>query len=264
MIINKLLKKKPAKEKKEVCVVAGYLGQVGSAIYEILKESKKFEVFGYDIKKKEKSKITSSDFLHICIPFKEQDKFIKEVEKLVKEFKPKRIIIHSSVLPLTTKGIFQKLKLKIPVCYSPIRGQHDSLKRDILAYQKYFSCLPVEESDIFSEHFIKMGLKPVGYNKNPSELELVKLLDVCQYSILIGWAQEAERILRKFGFKYDSLLRDFQAEHLDFYPDKRADIFPGVAGGNCVTQDAELVQQIFDSDFIKAFLKSNELKKKEL
>lgn len=272
--------KKKKDSKKEVVVVAGYLGQVGSAIYNILKESKKFEVYGFDTHDKNEFTPLSADFLHICIPFRTQDKFIKEVRQLEKKFRPKRIIIHSSVIPGTTQKIFNSLNrlflgptpkddkknptLKTPVCYSPIRGQHDSLKQDILAYEKYFSPLPYTASETFCNHFAKMGLKVVGYNKPPAELELVKLLDVCQYGILIGWAQEAERILKSFGFKYDSVLRDFQAEHQNYYPDKRADIFPGVAGGNCVVEDAILVLEVFKSNMLKEFLISNKIKKKEI
>jgi len=248
------------KEKEMVrCVVAGFLGEVGSAIYSILKDAG-YEVYGVDLKKKESFRGKKINFLHICIPFENSQKFINEVKKLVREVDPERIIIHSSVLPGTSKKIHSITNL--PVCYSPIRGQHDSLKQDILRYAKYISPLPKTDCDVFMDHLRNAKLKVIAYNRSPNELELVKILDTCQYLSLIAWAQEAERILRRFGFNYN-LLRDFGEEHVKFYPEKRANIFPGVAGGHCLVPNAKLILKIYNSPFLKLFLKSNEQKMKE-
>jgi len=242
------------------CAVAGFKGQVGSAIYRIIKEAR-MEVYGIE-KDFSETPLDRADFLHICIPFDKKKDFIRAVSKLVRKSNPRNIIIHSTVLPGITRAVW--LKTGLPTAYSPIRGQHDSLYRDIKRYIKYLSPLPSSSSDIFKSHLENLGLKVFSYNKAPEELELVKILDVCQYAISIGWAQEAERILRNFGFDFYHLYKDFQAEHVKFYPEKRADIFPGFAGGHCVRQNARLLDRIYKSDFIKAFLKSNSLKAKEL
>ena len=261
-MIKDLFKKKgKEKQYKGVCVVAGNLGEVGAAIQTLLIRGR-FQTFGIDKREKKKVKLPKEcDFLHITIPFVETKQFVGDVLKLIKKAKPKHIIIHSSVLPGTSLEIFEKAN--VPVCYSPVRGQHDNLFNDLKRYEKYFSPLPRESADTFQEHFVAMGLKPSGYIKSPEELELVKLLDVCQYGILIGWAQECQRALKNISADY-SLLQMFQAEHINFYPSKRADITPGFAGGHCVEQDAILVDKIFKSDMLKAFLESNKRKRDEL
>ena len=60
------------------------LGEVGLALYKLLKESKKFDVHGFDVNKKRMEKIGSSiiqkkniDVMHICYPCIEQEKFIQ-------------------------------------------------------------------------------------------------------------------------------------------------------------------------------------------
>ena len=262
----KLFGKKKGKEKlyKGICVIAGNKGQVGAAIQKLLIKGN-FKTYGIDQQEKKPAKIPKGeliDFLHICIPFKTKKQFYEDVRELIKKVKPLNVIIHSSVLPGTTAGLFENKK-GINFCYSPIRGQHDSLMEDIKRYEKYFSPLPKESADTFSNHLKDMGLKATGHIKAPEELEYVKLLDVCQFGILIGWAQEAQRALRTIPAGY-SLLEMFQEEHVKFYPEKRANITPGLAGGHCVVQDAELVLQVFKSDMLKAFLESNERKRKEL
>ncbi len=260
-MLNKLLKRREKENlKSETCAVAGFKGQVGSAICRIIKEAR-MEVYGIE-KDFSETPFERVDFLHICIPFDKKKDFLRAIAKLIRHSKPRRIILHSTVLPGITRSIWREFR--IPIAYSPIRGQHDSLYRDIKRYIKYLSPLPSSFSDDFKTHLENLGLKVFAYNKAPEELELVKILDVCQYAVSIGWAQEAERILRSFGFDFNSLYKDFQAEHVQFYPDKRADIFPGYAGGNCVRQNAKLLSRIYRSDFIKAFLKSNSLKAKEL
>ena len=264
MKIKNILKPKE-KQYKGTAVIAGNKGEVGSAIQKLLINGG-FKTYGIDKKDKKKvlpKKGETVDFLHICIPFKTQKQFDEDTTALIKKINPKNVIIHSSVLPGTTTELFEKSESSESICYSPIRGQHDSLINDIKRYEKYFSPLPRGSAETFSKHLQEMGLKASGHMKSPEELELVKLLDVCQYGILIGWAQECQRALKAIPAGY-SLLQQFQAEHVEFYPEKRADITPGLAGGHCVVQDAELVAKVFKSNMLKAFLASNKKKRDEL
>ena len=116
------------------------LGEIGKPIYQLL--SKKNLVVGYDLnsnlmdtKKFEKFKNEKAYFIHISIPF--SDNFVKSVIQLSKKFKPKAIIIHSTVSPYTTEKI-QK-KIDIPVIYSATRGIHKRMSKDLKRYSKFYA-----------------------------------------------------------------------------------------------------------------------------
>ena len=97
--------------KRSVLVIG--LGEIGRPLYEIFSESRKFNVYGYDI---DPSKSIdeyyelprSVDFLHLAIPF--SDKFIDVTMDYAKDFKPRLIFIHSTVAPGTTRKIYDKIK----------------------------------------------------------------------------------------------------------------------------------------------------------
>ena len=80
-------------------VVAG-LGEIGLPIFKLL--SKNSIVTGYDINEALMTKNTSKKYqnmttliLHICIPF--SNKFVTNVQKLVKKFDPEILILHSTI-----------------------------------------------------------------------------------------------------------------------------------------------------------------------
>ena len=86
---------------EESVLVVG-LGEIGRPLYDIFSESKRFNVYGYDI---DQSKSIDKydelpkpvDFLHIAIPF--SDKFIDIAINYVEDFRPKLIFIHSTIAP---------------------------------------------------------------------------------------------------------------------------------------------------------------------
>ena len=114
------------------------LGEIGSPIFKIIK--KVFPVTGFDTNKKlipkTKKEIDNLDvrFLHVCIPFGRE--FIQNVKKLVKQFEPEGIVIHSTISPNTTKKL--QADLDIPVVYSATRGVHRRMVKDLKSYVKFF------------------------------------------------------------------------------------------------------------------------------
>ena len=87
-------------------VVVG-LGEIGMPICKVL--SKNSVTIGYDLDKKlmnltkmKKYENYKTHILHICIPFTK--KFITNVKKLVKQFDPEILVIHSTISPSTTSN----------------------------------------------------------------------------------------------------------------------------------------------------------------
>jgi len=117
------------------------MGEVGSAMFKILARDG-VPLEGYDVEPKKCSKNSCNPddqifFLHICIPFKKFSKFSSSVKKSIQDFKPKAIVIHSTVAPRTTQKI--QSEVNIPVFYSPIRGVHARMIEDMKRYTKFYS-----------------------------------------------------------------------------------------------------------------------------
>ena len=120
-------------------IVVG-IGEIGKPILKLL--SKQSITIGFDLnpdlmdkRKFERYKDLQTSFLHIAIPV--TARFIDNVLKLEKKFKPECIIIHSTIKPGTTKQL--QRKLSIPVIYSATRGVHKRMVRDLKRYTKFFS-----------------------------------------------------------------------------------------------------------------------------
>jgi len=48
------------------------------------------------------------DIIHICIPFKNQEKFLKIVNLYATKYKPTLLIINSTVTPGTTQKVYEQ------------------------------------------------------------------------------------------------------------------------------------------------------------
>ena len=92
---------------KEKVLVIG-LGEVGRPLFELLKESGKFEVYGFDIDANKTREFGQTKFpesvnvMHICIPCINAEEFVESVAEYIDRFKPKLAIINSTVTPGTT------------------------------------------------------------------------------------------------------------------------------------------------------------------
>jgi len=248
---------------QKVAVIA--LGEVGSAIYEIIKDSGKYELYGYDVDpQKTKNKLEEIpegiDFMHIAVPFKDKKSFVGIVTKYFERLKPKYVIIHSSVAPGTTRMV-QK-NISVPVAYSPVRGKHPNLKRHILLWNKWVSVIPENSGEEIINHLKSLGLKVKVYDGKPETLELAKLLETVYRALLIAWWQEMHRIARHFGADI-ATVTEFIAEVNRVLKD-RPIYYPGFIGGHCLIPNTRILLSEYDSDFLKAILKSNELRAKEL
>lgn len=225
-------------------LIVGY-GQLGKALYKILSE--KYEVDWVD---KEKKKIDfEPEVLHICYPMINKEEFIKTTTDYQEKYKPKHVIIESTVLPGTTQGIFEITMSVKSITYSPCRGQHDSLYFDFTRYDKYIASLPPYVTEEIYKYYADCGLK-VRIVPRPEILELAKLLDVVSLGVYSAWALHEKNISNLFGVDFN-WVREFGKQTEQFYH-KRPDIYPpeGGFGGNCVFEDTLLLKKISDSGFL--------------
>jgi UDP-N-acetyl-D-mannosaminuronate dehydrogenase len=254
---------------KETVLVVG-LGEIGRTLLELLKEKDSFAVYGLDLDQTKMRAVRQDpstlpkevDTMHICFPCKDQDNFVATVVSYAKKFKPKLLIINSTVPPRTTKKIQRSCKCL--VAHSPARGVHKSaehMKWEMRRWTKYVGGADAKAAEVACKHFEKMGLK-VKTLKSCAETELAKLFETTYRAWMIACFQEMHRISRAFGADFDDtvdFLEDTHRVRLD-----RPIMFPGFIGGHCLIPNTELLLQSYDSEFLRLILKSNQKRKEEL
>lgn len=253
---------------KETVLVVG-LGEVGRPLFELLDESGKFIVFGFDTDKSKMQSLRQTtlpnkvDIIHICLPCSNKSKFVDIVTSYIRKFEPKLVIINSTVPPKTTIGIHEKCSNCL-VAHSPVRGVHKNpeyMKWELKRWTKYVGGANAKAADAARNHFEKLGLK-TKVLKSCTETELAKLFETTYRAWMIACFQEMHRISNQVG-------ADF-ADVVDFIEDThriRSDrpvMFPDVIGGHCLIPNVELLLESYDSKLLRLILDSNEKRKEEV
>ncbi|MEO6924536.1 MAG: hypothetical protein ABI142_11980 [Bryocella sp.] len=229
----------------EVVIVVG-LGEVGKPLYNIL--ARAYDTVGVDVEPVEITQPCS--VMHLCIPFQLKD-FIGVCAEYVARHQPRYVVLNSTVSPGTTEALEQRVG--VPVAYSPIRGKHVKMEADMLKYKKFVGADDPAVTDAITAHFEGAGLKSGRFPSSRAG-ELAKLLETTWLGVLVGWAQEAERIAGLYGASYEDV--NSYIEEIDFLPH----VFPGYIGGHCVMPNIAILNSVLQSDFLDAIVKGNELK----
>jgi len=252
---------------KEKVLIVG-LGEVGHALYELLKECGKFLVYGLDVDETKMRSIPHEsipddvDVIHICISCSSQDKFVNVVKNYVKRFKPKLLVINSTVPPRTTGKVCGKCKCC--VAHSPVRGVHENLeymKRELKRWTKYVGGVDAEAGEAACKHFEMAGFK-TKVLKGCVETELAKLFETTYRAWMIACFQEMHRISKRFGADFNDVvdfLEDTHRVRLD-----RPIHFPDVIRGHCLIPNTELLLKSYNSEFLRLILESNKKRKEEI
>ncbi|HJU14491.1 MAG TPA: hypothetical protein VJ792_08570 [Candidatus Nitrosotalea sp.] len=221
-------------------VVAG-LGEIGFPIFQLISKAK--PAVGYDLNEKLMEKTRNpryeklgTAFLHVCIPFNAN--FESNVMKLYEQFKPKGIVLHSTISPGTTKSL--QSKLPIPVIYSATRGVHRRMLRDLKRYTKFYAVEPNAPSAEWAAKAYEKMLKKCKVKarrmSKPIALELAKIVvDTSYYGWLITYAQLSNMIAIENGVDYDEMWSF--SDEIDKYLGNRPKMFPGFIGGHCLDGD---------------------------
>lgn len=173
-------------------IVAGYLGEVGSAIFNILKEY--YDVEGTDQRVGVKLGKEYS-VLHITFGYKDNE--VDNFKNWAREYQAKFLkeggltIVHST----TAVGVCDDLG----VVHSPIVGSHYQMEEYIRKATKIFGGKRAMEA---AEIFRRIGMKVLVYEK-AAESELAKLLLTECYRVNIEFCQRAKRLSDKLGLNFN-------------------------------------------------------------
>jgi UDP-N-acetyl-D-mannosaminuronate dehydrogenase len=244
------------------------LGEVGQAIFDLLKEGGRFAVYGFDVDESKMRKIGQTsvpsrvDVMHVCIPCKGQEEFVNTVADYTMRFKPKVVIIDSTVPPGTTNSVSKRCGCL--VAHSPFRGVHESpehMKWELKRWTKYVGGANAEAGRATDKHFKAFGLK-TKVLKSCAETELAKLFETTYRAWMITCFQEMHRVSRHFGADFDQVV-DFLADTHRVRFD-RPIMYPDVIGRHCVIPNVELLLERYDSKLLRLILESNEKRKEEI
>ena len=253
---------------KEKVLIIG-LGEVGHTLFDIFKESGKFDVYGFDMDKKKMREIVGEtrlpknvDFMHICYPYIRQNEFLKTTLNYINKFNPRLAIIESTVPPGTTMTVYRSSKT--PVVHSPIRGRHKTpeiMKKEVLFWKKYVGGITKEATNTARKHFENLGIE-VKILRSPVETELAKLFETTYRAWLITCFQEMHRISRFFGADFSEVIDMLEDIHRIRF--NKPLHYPDVIGGHCLIPNTELLLKSYDSALLQLVLDSNRKRKQEV
>jgi len=193
--------------------------------------------------------------MHVCYPFPIPD-FIGVTVAYIEKYRPGLVIINSTLAPGTTREL-QK-RVSAPVVYSPVRGKHAKMERDMLHYQKFVAGPDPQTTKAAAEHFARAGFKTATF-RTPEIGEVSKLVETTWLGVLVGWAQEIERMAAQYGGSYDEV--NAFIKEIDFLPSR---VFPGQIGGHCVLPNIGILKSRFNSKILDAVTESNDAKVRQL
>lgn len=239
------------------------LGEVGRPLYDLLSESGAREVFGVDAdasKSVDRPEDVPApvDFLHVCYPYGQR--FVEDTAGYVERFRPRYVIVHSTVVPGTTRAVHGRTG--VPVAYSPVRGMGARIKKHLRFWPKWVSALPREASRPVAEHLEAAGLKVRVAECGPESLELAKLWETVYRAVMIAAWQELHRAARRCGADVTAIA-EFVAEVHRVLGDRPV-YYPGAIGGHCLIPNVRLMRGFHPSPLWDFVLRSNEAREKEL
>jgi len=224
-------------------VVVGSNGEVGKAICSLVEE--KHDLFRVDLLFDRKSAPSYRfDVMHVNIPF--SDDFVDIVVDYIKLFKPKLVLIESTVPVGTTFKVMASTKYG-SVAHSPIRGVHSRMLQDLKRYVKFIGPTTESAGIQANTYYKSLGLK-CCVCEDSKQTELFKLLNTSYYGILCAWSWHMWRICQMFGVDYDGM-KEFIKTTNAFVP--RPVMYPplGGFGGHCVLENALLLQSQLSACF---------------
>lgn len=239
------------------------LGEVGKALHHVFRNSMKYDAYGYDV---DPSKTISkyeelpqqADVIHIAFPY--SDRFVEIVHDYVERFRPKMIVIHSTVAPGTTRKVYQKTN--ITTVFSPVRGKHPNLVKHLYFWPKWLVSIPLDDAEKAAQHLSFAGFKVQVYRGVPETIELAKLWETVYRAIMIASWQEMHRIAKIYGAEIDTIAEFIGEVHGVLWD--RPVYYPDYIGGHCLIPNTKILYEVHPSKLFEFVLESNKLRLEEL
>lgn len=200
------------------------------------------------------------DVLHVCLPYLKN--FQKIVSDNITKYKPKLVIIHSTIGLGSTLSLYKKFG---NVVHSPVRGVHPNLYKGIKTFVKYIGADDKRLGLKAAKHLESLGIKKIKVLESSKTSELGKLLDTTYYGVCIAFHDYANKICAKQKINFSDVMTDFNKTYNEGYKKLgmanviRPVLFPpknSKIGGHCVVPNAEILKSLFGEDpILKSILR---------
>lgn len=200
------------------------------------------------------------DILHVCLPYLKD--FQKVVSDNIIKYKPKLIIIHSTIGLGSTLSLYKKFG---NVAHSPVRGVHPNLYKGIKTFVKYVGADDRRLGLKVADHLLSLGIKNVKVLSSSKTSELGKLLDTTYYGLCIAFHDYANKICTKQKINFEDAMTSFNKSYNEGYKKLgksnviRPVLFPpkkSKIGGHCVIPNADILRSLFGEDpILKSILR---------
>jgi len=245
------------------------MGEIGRSIYKLYTPLKVltgiYTIYYKDLKEvKNISNITpvkdlldttvSIDVLHVSIPY--TNTFIKDVTDVIKTYRPITTFIHSTIDVGTTRKVFEETKANI--VHSPVMGLHPDLTESILTFRKIVGPINVGSEMLARKHLKELGIKIEVY-KSPEDSEASKMLSTSYYGTMIRFMQEVHDFCEENNLDFDEVYGKTNDIYNEGYTKLGLNhvIRPVLKyngrgiGGHCVWENAKILSENSDKNFIK-------------
>jgi len=240
--------------KKNVGIL-GY-GEIGKAVASFF-ESAAARGVRWHVKIKDLTRddgLAGVEVLHVCIPW--NDQFVETVKREIAQIQPRLTIIHSTVVPGTTKAIGGM------TVHSPVRGIHPHLHEGMKMFVKYVGADAAAAGTAAKEQLESLGMK-TKVVMPAATTELGKLLSTTYYGMCIAWHGEMKRFCDELGVDFDKAVTDFNETYNEGYTQLgkknvvRPTLYPPEDGirGHCILPNVHLLQEQFQSAVLDFILK---------
>ena len=191
------------------------------------------------------------DVLHVCIPFTDQENFCENIANLMDYTDTDLTIIHSTVMPGTTRMIGEMTNRMI--AHSPIRGIHPELYEGLREFTKYIGS-PTNKGLAHAAMHLQASGFVVAAMVSSETTELAKLLSTTYYGVCIAWAGEMKKYCDEVGVEFEEVATMWNKTYNLGYTELGHAHFvrpilypPDTIGGHCVLPNAELLKRIKNS-----------------
>jgi hypothetical protein len=217
-------------------------GEIGTSMYNILKEG------GVDVQIRDKDSeiVGQFNYLHLAIPFTDQDSFINICKEYERQYNPYTVVVHSTVGLGTIRLLGEKY------VHAPIRGRHPHLEEGIREFKLYVGgndTQRVSEVAEFYRPLIKEAhlLDPAAYP--PETTEALKLWCTTYYGWIILFEKEIHKFCEERGLPFEIVYEDLNKTYNAGYTKLGEPQFvrpvlkhiPGPTGGHCVRENCKLL-----------------------